>query len=177
MSRLYAVRKEYIELVWADDDQDAYGVLSTNLRDCYAQNDDCDEVKSQKDLIKHGFDGDSIPWGGPANVTAREHLEAREEELWAGRVPVCVITDANVDERIRDLMSEFLGDFTIEDKHVGRVGYLLPDGSVRLETADQRQERLKSGCSDGEMVKDIELTAVKVDLARLTKRLEALDVG
>ena len=180
MSRLWVVRKEYVELVYADDDQDAYGVLSSNLRDCYAQNDDCDEIKTKKDLVKHGFDVDTIPWGGPDNVEAGDHLKNMAHVQWQGRKPLYVVIDSDVGERLNEIVGGRVvedDEVCVEDGDVGRVIYKMPDGALRRESGKQREERLKSGLSDGEVAKDIELAMVREQLARLTKRLEVADAG
>lgn len=168
---LYEVKKEYREIVEAADEDDAFRVFDRHMdgfNGISAQETDVDEVKTAAQADRLGYDLDNCIWGRDDDVTLRQYFDAREREAWNRREEVYVIVDGDVGETLAEA-TPLAKSTEIEDKHVGRVIFRLPDGTYKMETAKQREERIADGHSDREMALEIELAQIKRRLKEVTK--------
>lgn len=172
---IYQVTKTTKEIVEAPGEDEAFGVFDHHAREFYAQESDAEEIKGLAHAERLGYDADVIPWGGEDNVTLSQIFKARDEEAWDKRVAVHVVGDDDVGESLKDLVVGFKKDVDVGDDVVGHVVWRLDDGTFRLESAKQREERLQSGLSDGEVAKDIIIADLKAQARSLARKVEALD--
>lgn len=175
MTRLWSIRETFVEIVAAYDEDDAWRVFTRHRGEFTSQESDVTELKTVKDVIEAGYDRGYVPWGTVNDDSVADILGRAEAELWAQRRPVFITKPDDAGQSLGDLVPGFKKDITVGADIVGHVVYRLPDGTFRLETPGQREERLASGVSDGEVAKDIELSELRELLAQAQRRLEALD--
>jgi len=163
---LYMIEKHLVDLVWADDEQEAWEIFRRHQSEVYEDDQSIVEIKTLGQLRNTCLGGDSMAWGSREECV-RDLLAEEERRLWEKRRPVFVITEEHVDSELADHVPGAPVHY-IESGDIGRVVYRLPERRLVLEDDDQRLRRREDGTTDLEV-------RIKIEQRRFEKM--AADIG